>query len=197
LWLCLFATIGFFMPLLARERIFHAVLQEGTTSRAYFNSIARMQVTSRHHNMHARSYNKDRQNYIFLHHIMREQEMTEICTHPKGVSVHLEDKSQPWQGWEGQLRGYGNDGPPCNNQIFYMLSSARSNYNEHILCHITREATKIIFLMLQSGRTARECATTISHHETQGGINQISHMLLIAVMMAMRMSLYCKKQQQG
>jgi hypothetical protein len=68
--------------------------------------------------------------------------MTEICTHCKGVSVPPEDKSHPLQRREGQLQGYGDDdGPPRNNQILYMLSSKRSDNNEHISCHITREAT--------------------------------------------------------
>jgi hypothetical protein len=52
------------------------------------------------------------------------------------------------RGCEGQLQGYGDDGPPLNNQIFYMLLSARSNDNEHISCWIAREAMTITLLML-------------------------------------------------
>jgi hypothetical protein len=66
-----------------------------------------------------------------------------------------------------------------------MLSSARSNNNEHIPCRIAREAMTVLFLMLQSKRTAREHATAIIHCKMQGRNNQILHMLLIARMTAM------------
>ncbi len=59
------------------------------------------------------------------------------------------NKSQPSRGCEGQLQGYGNDGPPRNNQIYNMLSNARSKDNEHKPCRIAREATTVIVLMLQ------------------------------------------------
>ncbi len=46
-----------------------------------------------------------------------------------------EDNIQPLREGEVQLRGYGDDGPPCNNQIFKCCNElliARSDNNEHI-----------------------------------------------------------------
>ncbi len=156
----------------------------------------------------ARDDNKD--GHVFMsYHNERATRTTLFVSYCKGASndrdlytswgreVHPEDKSQPLQGCKGQLWGYGDDRPPRNNQIFYRLSSARSNKNEHISCRILREATTIMFLMLQSRRTARERTMTISHCKTQGRNNQILHMLLIALMTAMRMSLYRKKRRWG
>jgi hypothetical protein len=73
----------------------------------------------------------------FLHCIAREQAMTKNCTHYDGVNVHPEDKSQPSQGCKGQLQGYGDDGPPCNNQIFHMLSIKMMTANKLILQEAT------------------------------------------------------------
>jgi hypothetical protein len=102
----------------------------------------------------------------FLHHIAREQVMTEICTHHEGASIHLEDKSQPSQGHEGQLLGYGNDGPPHNNQISHMPSIKMMTANKRVLQEVTamsissmlyceRSNNNFIFVVARGSRIAR------------------------------------------
>ncbi len=90
-----------------------------------FFVVSRGRATRCHSHMHTVDHEKRRRRWAcflcciamserlgqqFLHFSAREQVMTEICTHPERVSVHPEDKSQPSQKCEGQLRKYGDDG---------------------------------------------------------------------------------------
>ncbi len=126
-----------------------------------------------------------------------------------GSDVHPWEKSQPLQGCKWQLQGYGNDGPPCNNQIFHMLSIKMMTANELVLqeamttsipsmSYHKRSNNSYSCDVARSGCIAREQATWRHHRKTQGCNNQTLHMLWgwpQRWWQSAYLMLYCKEQQ--
>ncbi len=83
-----------------------------------------------------------------------------------------EDNIQPLQGRKVQLRGYGNDDRPCNNQIFYAVNwnddgkwahIARSNDDEHIFNVVLQEKWRqLYFCCCKRQSYCKELAMTMS-----------------------------------
>ncbi len=144
-----------FTPLLARAYIF-VVLQEATTLIFFFCPIMRTWATSiamtttilflwriaMSKQWWYNFYIKSQGSKWWLRGIAREQ-----------ASVHRiaranKDNIWPSQGCKVQLRWYGNDGPPCNNQIF-ICCQMQEAMTLSISLMLYREMSDNIFLMLQ------------------------------------------------